>query len=106
MKKKLYRNIALGDGLRALYAKFLGVYVADAFSRYTTGALWLRGAMPSAGVRLQDEMLLVGVKSMYGWACYACVALVMGFFLFDSPIRRHRSYMLPWRVVGEAIRKY
>ena len=26
--------------------------------------------------------------------------------LLDSPIRRNRSYMLPWRIVGEAVKKY
>lgn len=57
-------------------------------------------------LQLESQMLLYGVKSVYGWACYACAALVIGFFLFDSPIRRHRSYMIPWRMVGEAVRKY
>ena len=55
---------------------------------------------------LAVEMLLVGVKSVYGWACYGCVFLILGFLLFDSPIRRHRSYMLPWRVVGKMVKKY
>lgn len=26
--------------------------------------------------------------------------------LADSPIRRHRSYMIPWRLVGMALGKY
>lgn len=96
----------------AVYAKLLGIYVADGFMRYTSPALWtgrLGASLPFAALstgHLQDEMLLCGVKSMYGWACYACVALILSFLLFDSPIRRYRSYMLPWRIVGEAVKKY
>ncbi len=95
-----------------MYSKMLGLYVADGFMRYTSPALWtgkFGASSPFAALstgRLPDEMLLYGVKSIYGWACYACVALILGFFLFDSPIRRHRSYMLPWRIVGEAVKKY
>ena len=79
--------------------------------RYTSHDLWtaLFGSAQGLTVPpdyLESQMLLYGVKSVYGWACYACAALVIGFFLFDSPIRRHRSYMIPWRLVGEAVRKY
>ena len=52
-------------------------------------------------------MTYVGtIESFYGWACYGCLTLIIGFLLFDSPIRRHRSYMVPWRLVGMAIGKY
>ena len=90
----------------------LGKYVADGFMRYTSPSLWTGkfGAGTPFDVfatgHLTDEMLLLGIKSIYGWACYACIALILGFLLFDSPIRRHRSYMLPWRIVGEAVKKY
>ena len=96
----------------AIYAKMLGKYVADGFMRYTSPSLWTGkfGAGTPFDVfatgHLTDEMLLSGIKSIYGWACYACIALILGFLLFDSPIRRHRSYMLPWRIVGEAVKKY
>ena len=80
--------------------------------RYTSPALWtgrFGASSPFAALasgHLQDEMLLLGVKSPYGWACYGCVFIILGFLLFDSPIRRHRSYMLPWRIVGEHLKKY
>lgn len=96
----------------AIYSKMLGIYVADGFMRYTSPALWtgrFGASSPFAALasgHLQDEMLLLGVKSPYGWACYGCVFIILGFLLFDSPIRRHRSYMLPWRIVGETVRKY
>ena len=90
----------------ALYAKLLGIDVADSFMRYTSPALWMHNTMPIGTPLLVDEMLLCGVKSLYGWACYGCLTLIIGFLLFDSPIRRHRSYMLPWRLVGIAIGKY
>lgn len=90
----------------AVYAKLLGVYIADAFSRYASNVLWMHDSHPIGIPHLQDEMLLVGVKTLYGWACYVAVALVLGFLIFDSPIRRHRSYMLPWRTVGMIIKRY
>lgn len=90
----------------AVYAKMIGWYVADGFSRYTSGALWLHNSSAIGSPSITDEMLLVGVKAVYGWTCYGCVFLILGFLLFDSPIRRHRSYMLPWRVVGKMVKKY
>lgn len=90
----------------AVYAKAFGRYVADGFARYTSNALWMHDASPVGSPDLVDEMLLIGVKSVYGWACYACIALILGFLLFDSPIRRHRSYMLPWRMVGKMLKRY
>ena len=90
----------------ALYAKLLGIDVADSFMRFTSPALWVHNTAPIGTPALVDGMLLCGVKSLYGWACYGCLTLVIGFLLFDSPIRRHRSYMLPWRLVGMALGKY
>ena len=82
------------------------IYTARGFMKYTSPSLWLHNSSPIGGEDMVDQMLLYGVKAIYGWVCFACIALILGFFLFDSPIRRHRSYMLPWRLVGEAIRKY
>ena len=90
----------------ALYAKLLGIDVSDSFMRYTSPSLWMHNTMPIGTPSLVGEMLLCGVKSLYGWACYGCLTLIIGFLLFDSPIRRHRSYMLPWRLVGIALGKY
>ncbi|MGN0222111.1 MAG: hypothetical protein ACI4BA_08340 [Prevotella sp.] len=90
----------------ALYAKMLGHYVAEAFGKYTAPALWLHSAAPIGGEDMVSEMLLIGIKTIYGWACWGCVALIIGFFLLDSPIRRHRSYMLPWQYVGEMLKKH
>ena len=90
----------------AIYAKMLGHYVAEGFMRYTSPSLWLHSSSPIGGPEMVSQMLLYGVKSIYGWVCFGCCALIIGFFLFDSPIRRHRSYMLPWRIVGEHLKKY
>ena len=90
----------------AIYAKVFGHYVADGFASYTSPALWVHNAAPLNADALLDNMLLVGVKAVYGWACFVCIALVLGFMLFDSPIRRHRSYMLPWRFVGRMLKHY
>ena len=90
----------------AVYAKMFGWYVADGFARYSSPALWVHNAAPLNADALLDNMLLVGVKAVYGWACFGCIALVLGFMLLDSPIRRHRSYMLPWRFVGKMLKHY
>ena len=89
----------------ALYAHMLGIYVADGFARYTSSALWLHNASPIGSGEMPGEMLLLGIKTIYGWACYGCLFLIIGFLLFDSPIRRHYSYMLPWITVGERLKK-
>ncbi|MGN0213459.1 MAG: hypothetical protein ACI4AH_01465 [Muribaculaceae bacterium] len=100
-------HMAIGSCLGcAICAKLFGIYVADGFMRYTSSALWLHGSTSINFDLLPSNMLLQGIKSVYGWACYACIALVIGFLLFDSPIRRHRSYMLPWRFVGRTIKRY
>ena len=75
----------------ALYAHMLGIYVADGFARYTSSALWLHNASPIGSGEMPGEMLLLGIKTIYGWACYGCLFLIIGFLLFDSPIRRHYS---------------
>ena len=80
----------------AIFAWGLNNIVADSFMRYTSPSLWLHSATPIWSAELTDDMLLCGVKTLYGWACYGCIALILGFFLFDSPIRRRRSYMLPF----------
>ena len=90
----------------ALYAKLLGIDVADSFMRYTSPTLWMHNTMPIGTPSIVDEMLLCGAKSLYGGACYGCLTLIIRFLLFDSPIRRHRSYMFPWRLVGIALGKY
>ena len=48
----------------------------------------------------------LSVFNMIHMVIGGCVFIILGFLLFDSPIRRHRSYMLPWRIVGETVRKY
>ena len=80
----------------AIFAWGLNNIVAESFMRYTSPSVWLHSATPIGSAELTDEMLLCGVKTLYGWACYGCIALILGFFLFDSPIRRSRSYMLPF----------
>ena len=90
----------------AVYAKLFGWYVTDGFARYLAPALWMHSAAPLDADALLPNMLLLGIKAVYGWACYGCIALILGFLLFDSPIRRHRSYMLPWHFVGKMLKRY
>lgn len=36
-------------------------------------------------------IMCLSVKTMYGWVSFICVALLAGFMMFDSPIRRDRK---------------
>ena len=64
----------------AFYSKGLNYYVAEAVRNFS----------------ITDESVLMtlGVKTLYGWVAFICIAMLLGFLLFDSPIRRDRKM---WR---------
>ena len=77
----------------ALYTHLLDWATADAAAHY---APWQTGI----------NVLLIGVRSCYGWALYACVALILAYFVYDSPAHRyHEHRMVPWRRLGMVFRR-
>ncbi len=61
----------------AFYAKGLNYYIADAVRNFA--------------IFDDSQLVCLGVKTLYGWVAFVCVALLTGFLMFDSPIRRDRK---------------
>lgn len=92
----------------AIYAHGINYYVADAISRYGqyVNHVSFHGNIGHFMADFSENMVCLGAKTIYGWVAYACVVLITGFLLFDSPIRRkHPRLMQPWIVIGEKITK-
>lgn len=52
-------------------------------------------------------VMTMSVKSIYGWVAFVALALLLGFLMFDSPIRReHPRLMLPWEYIGRRLAKH
>lgn len=101
-------HLVMGGSLgSAIYAKLFNVAVGDAFARHTP---WLNEVSFTAAPfdlghfmeGFSINMLLVGVKICYGWACYGSIALLLLFLIYDSPVRHYRPHVIPtWRSVGQ-----
>lgn len=93
----------------ALYGHGLNYFMADGMarcSRYLTLETWQQPLQQFGPFmeELSNSMLVVACKTLYGWVAYACVALIIAFFFFDSPLRRrHPRLMQPWEVVGQRL---
>ena len=61
----------------AFYSKGLNYYVAEAVRNFS--------------VFDEKIFMCMGVKTLYGWVAFVCIALLFGFLWFDSPIRRDRK---------------
>ncbi len=68
----------------AIYGRLVRYYSADAVAR-SMDALSLLGASSA-------EVLCVSIKQIYGCVAFVCMALLLGFLCFDSPLRRDRRY--------------
>ena len=85
-----------------IYTEALQYLTADNTARY--GAAIDSVAMPGgtgAVARMMAEFvprtLEVGLKQIYGWCTYACLALLLLFLLYDAPMRRELKKMPGWR---------
>ena len=86
----------------AIYTEALQYLTADNTARY--GAAIDSVAMPGgtgAVARMMAEFvpltMEVGLKQIYGWCTYACLALLLLFMLYDAPMRRELKKMPSWR---------
>ncbi len=68
----------------AIYGHLVRYYSSDALAR-SLNPLLLQGAGSA-------ELLCVSIKQIYGCVAFVCVALLLGFLCFDSPLRRDRRY--------------
>lgn len=61
----------------AFYTKGLNHYATDAIRNFL--------------ITDNKTIMALSVKTLYGWVSFVCIALLIGFLLFDSPIRRDRK---------------
>lgn len=90
----------------AIYSKLFGIAVGDAFARYTP---WLNEVSFSSSPfnlgeymeRFTENMLLIGVREVYGYAVYAGIILILLYLFYDTPARRFKIYRMEnWHKVG------
>lgn len=96
----------------AIYGHGLNYFVADGMARYgqyLSLQTWTE-SMAGLGEYLEyfsHSMLIMSCKTLYGWVAYACIALLIAFLLFDSPLRRkHPRLMKPWEYIGVRLKKH
>ena len=98
---------------QAVYAHGLSHYVADGMARY--GA-WITpsrlatmlpsGTPPHEGLgplmpEFVEQVMACAVKTLYGWAVFAALGLLLALLCYDSPARRHAgSWLADRRLVG------
>lgn len=98
---------------QAVYAHGLSYYVADIMTRH--GA-WITPArlaamFPSSAPVYEklgqlmpefvEQTMACAVKTLYGWAVFAALGLLLALLCYDSPVRRHAgSWLADRRLVG------
>ena len=91
----------------AIYGHGLNYYTADYMARYgqyVSLQTW-QEPLPQFGMEMEHlshSMLLMSCKTLYGWVTLICIALLMAFMLFDTPLRRRYSArMQTWEYIGK-----
>ena len=92
----------------ALYTQGLHYYVADNLARYGAAVDSVAvGTLPVGLPRYMETFMqavtAVSIKQLYGWAAYACCALLLLFLLYDSPLRRDTKLMPAWQQVRRQV---
>ncbi len=92
----------------AIYAQGLRYYITDNMIRYS-GAIdkvaFSRSPFqfPHFMEGFVQQMQLASVKQIYGWVCYACLLLLLGFMLCDTPIRHGLKRIPAWTDVRKNV---
>ena len=92
----------------AIYTEAFSRAMADNMSRYgaaVDGVAFTRAPFDLGGFMegFAGRMAEVSVKQIYGWAAYACIALLLLFVLYDAPARRAMKPIPLWRTVGSEV---
>ena len=92
----------------ALYTQGLHYYVADNLARYgaavdSVAVGTLPVGLPHYLETFMQAVTAVSIKQLYGWAAYACFALLLLFLLYDSPLRRDTKLMPAWQQVRRQV---
>lgn len=88
----------------AIYSEALSYYMSDNMARYgaAVDSVAFSRAPFDMGPFMETfvgRMMETSVKQIYGWAAYACIALLLLFLLYDAPARRALKPMPLWRSV-------
>lgn len=71
----------------SIYGHLLNYFCADTVARSLQPVALL--------VSESAAILCVSIKQIYGLVAFVCVALLIGFLCFNSPLRRDRRYLFP-----------
>lgn len=94
----------------ALYSQGLRYYISEGFARYGAAVDRVGGTVSAVGFprfmeRFVENMEMIGIKRLYGWAIYACIGLILLFLLYDAPVRRDMKRMPSWKSLGQKMRR-
>ncbi len=94
----------------AVYTQCLRYYIMEGFARYGQSIDAVSfGAHPfSLGEFMEpfvEQVELISIRQIYGWVCYACVAFIFVFLLYDAPARQDLKKMPSWKSVGKKMRR-
>jgi hypothetical protein len=106
-----YLHLVLGGLLgSALYTRCFRALINEGFARY---GQHIEGVSFSAHPfhlgefmeHFAEQVQLISIRQIYGWVCYACIALIIAFALYDAPARRDLKKMPSWKSVGMKMRR-
>jgi hypothetical protein len=94
----------------AIYTHFLRYYIKEGFARYgqCIDAVSFSAHPFQLGEFMEhfaEQVQLISVRQIYGWVCYACIAFIFVFLLYDAPARKDLKKMPSWKSVGEKMRR-
>jgi hypothetical protein len=94
----------------ALYTQCFRYYIKEGFARYGQSIDTVSfSAHPfQLGEFMEhfaEQVQLISIRQIYGWVCYACIAFIFVFLLYDAPARKDLKKMPSWKSVGEKMRR-
>jgi len=51
------------------------------------------------------QVMEVSIKQVYGWVVYVCLALLLLFLFYDTPMRRTMKLMPAWKTVANEVKQ-
>ena len=90
----------------AIYSRLFSLAVGDSFARYTPSLNEVAFSRSPFNLgefmeHFSADMLMVGVREIYGYAVYAGIILILLYLIYDTPARRYRIYRIEnWHNVG------
>ncbi len=94
----------------AFYTQGLSHYMSDNIARYGTAidSVAFSAAPFDLGHHMEEfisDMMEVSIRQIYGWVAYACIALLLLFLLYDTPMKHKLKEIPRWKNVAENIKQ-